>query len=141
MNGKTILTATGVVLAAILLGAIANAIVQTYYSFPQTANVSVPSAKFYLHGELWLNNTEIVWDGLAPETQYSYDFTIENTSPYPITATLVISGLPAGWTETWGTGSYTIGIGATETYPLILNVPSVIPGSYHWSTSVTIEPD
>ena len=141
MNGKTILTATGIVLGAILLGAIANAFVQTYYNFPQTATVSAPTAEFTLNTVAISNNTPIPWGTVIPGEVYTKTFAIKNTSPYTISATVTFPDLPAGWTETWGTGTYTIAVGATATQTLTLTVPSDAVQPDPWNTHVIIEPD
>lgn len=143
-KGKIGLAAVVVMLFAIVVGVVLAAAVNTLV-YPNTATVNqITDIQGYVNDVLWTNNTGIDWGAVDRNVTYSKNFAILNNGNANITdghLLLIVTGLPAGWSETWNTNDTLINLQPQQsvTSLLVLSVPfDALPGPTNWTMSVSV---
>lgn len=127
---------------AFMFGAAATAIVMEQYLMPQTAQVNA-LITMSLGESQWTNNTLVDWGNVDPNTTYVWGFRVNNTCLTNITVTLHVSGLPAGWKQTWSANGTMLGpLGTEDTViaDLTLYVPPTAFGTATWDMWIEVIP-
>jgi hypothetical protein len=125
-----------VAIALLLTAAAVVLAINTYtLYFPHEAVVVPPSpqVKVYVDGQAYANGTKISWNPVEPGKSYSKSLTVENTGNVRVKVTLIVEGLPAGWSLTWAVNGSVLDVGGKCTGSLTLTIPSSASGPYEWN--------
>ncbi len=104
-----------------IVGVALAATVDQYY---QTALVEVPSIITYLDSEAVPVNGTIDWGTVYAGSAYEFNFTVLNNCTQNFTVTLIVTGLPSGWGQTWLGNNTLLQPFAKISAPLTLAVPA-----------------
>ena len=72
---------------------------------------------------------------VAPESPASYQVSLANPTGSPVTYSLSVQGVPAGWVNL--ESSVTVGANQTISVPLVLTSPAFVTGSYSFTVSAS----
>jgi hypothetical protein len=139
-TAKSTAVAVGITLIVILATVIGVAAVLTFLGL-QNAHVNkVLAVRAYVDDVYWAPDTSVNWTSLNPGQTYMKNLTVFNGSNDFINVSVIITGLPEFWTETW-TANETKNLPRnTSVYGnLTLTVPvDAAAGNYSWSTSLDV---
>lgn len=136
MNKKTLIIWIGILAAVFAVGILAASLVVEYI-YPQSATVQAITFAVYVDTVPWANNTNIPWGNVVPDATYTKNLTVVNNGTVPVTVYLFVSGLPAGWTETWAANGALLAPSEVAYADLTLNVPvGASLGAEAWSSKV-----
>jgi len=137
-NGKI----TVLILMALLSTAAAVLAIQSYtLYFPHEAVVVPPSpqVKVYVDAQAYANGTKISWNPVEPGKSYTKSLQVENTGNVRVKVTLIVEGLPAGWSLTWTANGSILEVGGKCAGNMTLTVPSGASGPYEWHSWIKAE--
>jgi len=130
-----------------VLTLIVGSIAVTQWTHSHSVTV-LPPIQEYFESEPLAEETSIEWTTVPPSI-WQYNYTVYNNTTYPLTAKLIIIGLPEDWSLTWThwTPEETINLDGAVINPYtsaIGNLTLTIPleteeGSYMWTHTLTIE--
>lgn len=113
----------------------AGIIVKQFF-LPQHATAA-DAFTVYLDGTEIANGTLIEWGNVTVGETYYYNLSVENTGDYNYTVYLLVEGLPANWTLTWGGNAAFLVPNQMASGNLTLTVGSA--GDYNWDSWIATE--
>jgi len=139
-TAKSTLVAVAICLL-VIVGTITIAFAITFLLGLQTAHVNKAlEVKAYVDGVYWEPGVSVPWGTLNPGEVYVKNLTVYNGSNDFINVSVIVSGLPDTWTETW-TANETKNLPRGESVygNFSLTVPAGTPaGDYSWDTMLDV---
>lgn len=117
---------------------LAFSLVNLYFNMPMSATVSQnPSLKFYVDEAEWLNNTEVAWGNVSPDSSAQKSLDILNDGNVALLITLTSSNLPTDWDLAYDRNGTVVDVGTWLNGTMTLTIPaSTAEATYYWTASI-----
>ena len=109
------------------------------YLHPTTAQGQIINLEMYLDDKLWANTSDLDWGPVTSnETIVAY-LNIKSIGELNCTVTMAVTGIPAGWTQTYSENGDFLESGEWLNGTITLTTGTVEDIPYSWDTIITAE--
>ena len=106
------------------------------YLHPTTAQGQIIKLEMYLDDTLWANNSDLDWGLITSNETIIVDLDIKSIGELNCTVTMAVTGIPAGWTQTYSEDGDFLESGEWLNGTITLTTGTVKAIPYNWNTII-----